>query len=123
MQINQNEPQYPVVPLEYDEIQVASAQMRPVHVDPSAPAKGIQANIDRMLYMCDWANTWPPRPDGVQLIAFLEFCINGMDTAWSRKQILDTVISVPGPETELLGKKAKELNCYICFANYSKDPD
>lgn len=123
MQNNQTEPQYPVVPLKYDEIRVAAAQMSPVHVDPLAPAKGIQANIDRMLYFCDWANTWPPSPQGVQLVVFPEFCINGIDTTWSRKQILNTVISVPGPETEQLGKKAKELNCYICFANYSKDPD
>ena len=116
-------PHYETVPLKYDEIRVACVQMNPKPVSLENPSEGINANIEHMCYMIDMANTWPPRPGGVQLIAFPEFAINGMDTSWSRKKIIDTVISLPGPETERLGEKAKEHDCYICFANYSTDPE
>ena len=114
-------PHYKVEPLKYDEITVAAVQMNPKPVDSRNPAKGIKENLERMLLLCDAAPTWPPGP--VHLIAFPEFTLTGFDTAWTREDWLRVAIMVPGPETELIGKKARELGCYIEFASHTQDPD
>jgi predicted amidohydrolase len=42
---------------------------------------------------------------------------------WTREEALRVAIDIPGPETERLGKKAKEYGCYISFGTYARDPD
>ncbi|MXW21621.1 MAG: hypothetical protein F4Z95_12525, partial [Gammaproteobacteria bacterium] len=42
---------------------------------------------------------------------------------WTREEVLRVAIEIPGPETEALGKKAKEYGCYITFGTYAKDAD
>lgn len=125
LQVEKSPGGYDVVPLEYDEIVVAAVQMNAGPVDPNDPEPGIQRNLERMLYLCDAATAWPPEFGGgpLKLIAFPEFTLSGYDTTWTREDWLRIATMVPGPETEAIGQKAKELDCYIEFANYTQDPD
>lgn len=97
--------------------------MNPKPVDSKNPAKGIKENLDHILSLCEKAFIWPPDPRGVQLLAFPEFTLTGFDTIRTRKEWLKIAIVVPGPETERIGQKAKELGCYIEFASHTQDPD
>jgi predicted amidohydrolase len=114
---------YKTVPLDHNEIRVAAVQMNPQLIDPQNPSKGIKANLNHMLDLCDSAIIWPPTPEPLHLLAFPEFTLTGFDTLWTREDWLRIAIMVPGPETERIGKKAKELNCYIVFASHTQDPE
>lgn len=114
---------YETVPLRYDEIRVACAQIDPQAVDLENPEEGIQANLEKMLHFVDIADTWPPHPNGVQLVVFPEFAINGLDTRYTLEELQRVCISIDGAEIRAIGEKAKERDCYISFANYSQDPD
>jgi predicted amidohydrolase len=52
-------------------------------------------------------------------LAFHEFPITGWDQ-WTRNEILSFAISLPGHETEAIGQKAKEHDCYISFGTYAQ---
>jgi predicted amidohydrolase len=58
-----------------------------------------------------------------QLLVFPEFCLTGVDTYWTREEWMKIAIMVPGPETDLIAKKAKELNCYITLGSHTQDRD
>ncbi len=116
-------PSYATVPLKLDEIRVAAVQMNSKPVDTRDPGKDINANLNHMLFLCEAAFTWPPDPRPINLIAFPEFTLTGFDTMRTREDWLRIAIMVPGPETERIGQKAKELGCYIEFASHTQDPD
>ena len=114
-------PNYDVVPLRRNEIRVAAAQMTTKLVDPKNPKKGIKENVEHMLFLVDAVQSWPiGRKD---LVCFPEFSLQGYDLSWTREDWLRVAIDLPGEETELIGKKAKELNCYIEFGCHTKDKD
>lgn len=110
---------YATVPLRQPEIQAAAIQSRVRAVDGNNPEPGLKANLEHMLKLIDKAQYYAGRKD---LLCFHEFPITGWDK-WSRKQALNIAREIPGPETEALGKKAKEYNCYITFGSYLKDKD
>ncbi len=112
---------YDVVPLKFDEIRVASIQMNPTPVDPKDPQKGIQQNLEHMLSLCDAAVMWPPDPRGVQLMVFPEFTLTGFNTLWTREDWMKIAIMVPGPETDRIGQKAKELGSHIVLSTHTRD--
>lgn len=115
---------YEVVPLVKDWINVAAVQMNPKGVDTSTPAtikKSVKENVDHMLELCDAAFYWPPGHK--DLLVFPEFSLTGFEVYWTRADWLNIAISVPGPETERIGEKAKALNCYIAFGAHTTDPD
>ncbi len=120
-------PNYEVVPLRSNTIGVIACQMNPKRdIDVNNPKKARRENLDKMLFMCDMAKVralqaamGPPTAD---LLVFPEFSITGYDGTWTRDDWQKVAIEVPGEETEILGKKAKELNCYIAFASHTKDP-
>ena len=110
---------YETIPLAKDTITVSVAQTRVQAVDASSPKSGLKDNLDHMLKAIDKTFHWNPPSDIVQ---FHEFPITGFDI-WTRKECERLSIEIPGPETELIGEKAKQYNCYIVFGSYVVDPD
>ncbi|MDE0130347.1 MAG: hypothetical protein OXQ86_12410 [Gammaproteobacteria bacterium] len=112
--------EYERVPLREDTVRVTAVQsiMRAVR-NTQNPGPEMKANLDHMIEMIDKANGFPGRQD---LICFHEQPIMGWNP-WTREEVLRVAIEIPGPETEALGKKAKEYGCYITFGTYAKDPD
>ena len=111
---------YERVPLRKDTVRVTAVQsiMRAVR-DTANPAREMKANLDHMLELIDQANGFGGPQD---LVCFHEQPIMGWNP-WTREEVLRVAIEIPGPETEALGKKAKEYGCYITFGTYAKDPD
>ena len=111
---------YAMVPLRKDALRVTAAQsiIRSVR-DTRNPAKDMKANVDHLLDMVDAANGFPGPQD---LVCFHEQPIMGWQP-WTLDEALRVAIEVPGPETEALGKKAKQHSCYISFGTYAKDKD
>jgi len=116
---------YETVPLEYDEIGVAAAQMNPGPVDARNPAKGIKANLERMLFLCEQANlmasAWPRGK--AHLAVFPEFTLTGYDFTWSTRDFLNVALDIEGEEIAAIGRKAKEQNLYIAFASHTREKD
>ena len=118
----ETKPAYDTLPLEKEEITVAAVQMNPESIDPKHPEAGIRKNMERMLYLCDASTVCFPigKKD---LLVFPEFIPNGFDTNRTREDWLRIAIMVPGPETELIGKKAKEIGSYIVFGSHIQDKE
>jgi predicted amidohydrolase len=79
----------------------------------------MQANVDHMIDLIDSANGFPGPQD---LVCFHEQPIQGWNP-WTLEETLRVAIDVPGPETEQLGRKAKQYGCYITFGTYARDKD
>ncbi len=111
---------YQRVPLRKDTVRVTAVQsmMRAVR-DTDNPQREMKANLDHMLDLIDKANGFGGPQD---LVCFHEQPIMGWNP-WTREQVLRVAIEIPGPETEALGKKAKEYGCYITFGTYARDAD
>ncbi len=110
---------YAVVPLAKETIRLAVVQTRVKAVNAKAPVKDLRENLKHMLRAIDRVFHFSAPADIVQ---FHEFPITGFDI-WSRKDILKLAIEVPGDETEAIGAKARQHNCYIVFGSYAVDPD
>ena len=88
-----------------------------------------ERNVQRMCDLVDLActRTFPAsfHPPQTKLVAFPEFSIGGEASPKTiTKEIQEYLaISIPGPETERLARKAKEHKCYIATANFENDPD
>jgi len=114
------DPDYAREPLRADRVRHMLIQSPDMAIDWRNPEKGRKKNLDYMLGLLDKANTWF---SGQQdLISFHEMPLHGFGE-WNRKQMLRVAVDLPGPETEALGKKAREMNCYISFGAYARDPD
>ena len=111
---------YERVPLRKDTVRVTAVQsiMRAVR-DTKNPAREMKANLNHMLDLIDQANGFPGPQD---LVCFHEQPIMGWNP-WTREEVLRVAIEIPGPETEALGRKAKEYGCYITFGAYARDAD
>ena len=111
---------YERVPLRKDTVRVTAVQsiMRAVR-NTQNPGPEMKANLDHMLELIDQANGFGGPQD---LVCFHEQPIMGWNP-WTREEVLRVAIEIPGPETEALGRKAKEHGCYITFGTYAKDPD
>lgn len=109
---------YDTVPLAKDVINLGVVQTRVRAVDGKNPARGLKQNLDHMLLSIDRAFYY----GSYDILQFHEFPITGWDK-WTRKESLRLAIELPGKETEIIGKKAKEYGCYIVFGSYVRDPD
>lgn len=111
---------YDRVPLRKDTVRVTAVQsiMRAVR-NTDNPGPEMKANLDHMLDLIDKANGFGGTQD---LVCFHEQPIMGWNP-WTREQVLRVAIEIPGPETEALGRKAKEYGCYITFGTYARDAD
>jgi len=112
-------PNYEVVPLRSETILVAALQMSAGLVDAKNPKPRIKENVERILWLLDCAH----RYGDVDLAITPELALQGLDARWTREEYLRIAIEVPGEETELIGKKAKEHNCYIVVSGYTREKD
>ncbi len=110
---------YPTEELRRDMIVASVVQTRVSGVDGANPDPDIRKNLDYFLECIDIAQGSGMPND---LLLFHEFPITGF-SEWSREQLYNLALEVPGPEIEEVGKKAKQYNCYIVFGTYAKDPE
>jgi hypothetical protein len=106
-------PNYETVPLRSDNIKVAVAQTTYRSIDANNAKQGIRKNLDHMLTFVDYVEMRHQR----DLIIFHEFPLQGSDIRWTREEQMKVAIEVPGEETEIIGQKAKQYNCYIEFGS------
>jgi len=106
-------PNYEVVPLRSDNTVVAVAQTTYRSINASNARVEIRKSLDHMLSFIDLMQARRHR----DLIVFHEFPLQGSDIRWTREEQMKVAIEVPGEETELLGQKAKQHNCYIEFGS------
>ena len=110
---------YPTVPLKKDVIAASVVQTRVQGVNGANPGPDLRRNLDYFLECIDIANGYGGPSD---LLLFHEFPITGF-SEWTREQHHEIAIEVPGPETEEVGKKARQYGCYVVFGTYAKDPE
>ena len=115
---------YTTLPLRSDEINVAIIQSKLMIFDPANAGKQKKEALERMLWLADQAQYWDLRRDiRKDLLVFHEFPLQGFHLTGTREEELRVAIDIPGPETEAIGKKARQYNCYICFGCYGKLKD
>lgn len=110
---------YETVPLGRASVNITLVQSRLPTVDVSNPQPGIKNNLQHMLDLFDQAQ------DGEKqdVVMFHELPLTALSFDWDRKQVQKVCIEVPGEETEVLSKKAREAKCYIIFGAYVRDKD
>ncbi len=120
---------YETVPLRQPAISVAAVQSRVRAVDVNNLKKTMGSNLDHVLSLIDIAQGSPDawnrerRWGGKQdLICLHEFPVQGFQP-WTRTELNKVAIELPGPESEAIGKRAREFGCYIAFGCYARDPD
>ena len=110
---------YDVVPLGKPSVRLGIVQTRVRGVRVDNLREDRQANLEHMLEQIDNAFHFGA---GADILFFHEFPITGFD-AWTRKEILQVAIEIPGEETEAISEKAKQYGCYIVFGSYARDTD
>jgi predicted amidohydrolase len=95
-----------------------------VHVfegaDPDAKERVVRANIERAAELIDYTQL-DPRSGKPRLVSFPEFFLSGVPEHKNYENYFARTITVPGPETEALGRKAREYGLYISGANLERD--
>lgn len=110
---------YDTVPLAKPTWTLGLAQTR-VHSFEAKDARiALKRNLDHMLESIDRSFYYGARPD---LLQFHEFPLQGW-RKWTRKEVNQLSIELPGPESEAIGRKCREYDTWIVFGAYVKDPD
>ncbi len=115
-------PNYEVKPLKQDHIAVCAMQMDTRPIDAGNPEPGVRANVEHLCEMVEGAMMWPTIAPK-QLFCFPEFCLTGLDYAWTRKQWLRISIDLEGEELKCIGRTAKALGCHIALACHIREQD
>ncbi|MCB1623091.1 MAG: hypothetical protein KDI32_00790, partial [Pseudomonadales bacterium] len=120
---------YDTVELRQPAINVSAIQSRVRTVDVKNLKPTMQANVDHVLRLIDYAQSRPEEwgPDNVwgakqDLICMHEFPLQGF-MPWTRTELNRIAFDLPGPETEAIGGRAKKYGCYIAFGCYAKEKD
>ena len=79
--------------------------------------EGLAHNLEQMTALTKRACSEGMKPD---FILFNEFPLTGYSDG-SREEKLKFTIEIPGPESDALGKVAKECDTYIIFGSYARD--
>ncbi|QOW21972.1 hypothetical protein INQ42_12340 [Lysobacter avium] len=110
----------------YDSVELAKpawtlalAQTRVHSFDAKDTKTALKRNLDHMLQSIDRSFYYGAKPD---LLQFHEFPLQGW-RKWTRKEVNQLSIEMPGPETEAIAKKCREYDTWIVFGAYVKDPD
>lgn len=111
---------YDTVPLAKDTISIGVVQSRVLAVDTANPAKKRRENVQHMCDLIDYANGFSGKKD---LLFFHEFPITGYNYKWNLADARRAAIEVPGEETEILARKAREHGTWLVFGSYVRDPD
>jgi len=111
---------YGVVPLEKDVITLKVIQTGVNSLQEyDDPKVGLKENLNHMIQMADLACNQDAKPD---ILLYHEFPLTGYSSG-ARVEKLKYTIEVPGPETEALGKVAKECDAYLIFGSYATDKE
>ena len=110
---------YATVPLAKDSWSLGVVQSRVIAVDAANPDKGRRSNVEHTCDLIDYASGFSGSKD---LLFFHEFPITGYNYKWSLAEARRVAIEVPGPETELLAKKARQYGTWLVFGSYVRDP-
>mgnify|MGYP001248885346 CR=1 FL=1 len=110
---------YPTIPLEKEVVVLKVVQNEPQLLQNAASIEeGLEENVRRMRYWINKACSEGKKPD---FILFNEFPLTGYSMG-TREEKLKFTITIPGPETEAIGKMAMECDTYIIFGSYARDP-
>lgn len=111
---------YPTIPLAKDTIVVKVLQTTVDSLsDFPTVEEGLDHNLKHMEAMAEKACTTGKKPD---FLLFHEFPLTGYSSG-SRTDKLKYTVQIPGPETERLGKVARDCDTYIIFGTYATDDD
>ena len=99
-----------------DAMSVVMVQFSPV---PATDAAGVKRNIKSIYEYVDRACAGFP---GVDLIVFPEYCTHGFAFD-PYAQHLRLASTIPGPETEAFGKKARENGVWLCVSAVERSHD
>ena len=81
--------------------------------------EGLDHNLTHMEAMAEKACTTGKKPD---FLLYHEFPLTGY-SGGSRTQKLKYTVEIPGPETQRLGKVARDCDTYIVFGTYATHVD
>ena len=118
MSVPRTLPNYEVVPLRSESITVGIVQSKIKTIEPGNK-QHIKDNLNHVLELIDRAQIGAGGPKK-DLLVFHEYPLQGFSFEWTREQALKMAIDIPGEETEAIGKKAKQYNCYIHTGCYGK---
>lgn len=111
---------YAAVPLAKDSWTLGVVQSRVIAVDTANPDKKRRENVAHMCDLIDYASGFSGKKD---LLFFHEFPITGYNYKWTLADARRMAIEIPGEETEVLAKKAREHGSWLVFGSYVRDPD
>ncbi|MDJ0657773.1 MAG: nitrilase-related carbon-nitrogen hydrolase [Xanthomonadales bacterium] len=121
--------QYETATLRQNAINVSAIQSRVRSVDVNNLKATTRANLDHVVKLINYAQGAPEAWGGERrwgskkdLICMHEFPIQGFQP-WTRKELYKVAFDLPGPETEVIGERAKHFGCYIAFGCYAKEKD
>jgi predicted amidohydrolase len=120
---------YATVPLRQESINVSAIQSRLMSIDVKNKAADLKRNLAHVTQLIDYAQgsgeewggerLWGSKQD---LLCMHEFPVQGFQP-WTRKELNQIAFELPGPETEVIGARAKKYGCYIAFGCYAKEKD
>ncbi len=111
---------YATVPLAKEAINLGVVQSRVIPVELANIKQSRRANVQHMVDLIDAANGFSGSKD---LLFFHEFPITGYYHKWNLADARKIAIELPGEESEILAKKAREYGCWLVFGSYVRDPD
>ena len=111
---------YDTVPLSKNSWTMGVMQSRVISVDTANPAPDRRANVQHMMDLIDYASGFSGPKD---LLFFHEFPITGYNYQWNLEEARRVAIEIPGEETEMLARKAREYGTWLVFGSYVRDPD
>jgi predicted amidohydrolase len=118
--VMQSDGGYAAVPLAKDSWSLGVVQSRVLAVDAASPAKKRRENVQHMCDLIDYASGFSGKKD---LLFFHEFPVTGYNYKWTLADARKVAIEIPGEETEILAKKAREHGSWLVFGSYVRDPD
>ncbi len=120
---------YATVPLRQDSINVSALQSRLMSIDLKNRDATLKRNLAHVVKLIDYAQSaapeWgPERRWGAKqdLICMHEFPIQGWQP-WNRAELQKIAFDLPGPESAVIGERAKHYGCYVAFGCYARDKD
>jgi hypothetical protein len=106
---------YETVPLRQSSINVAAIQSRVRAVDIRNLKRSMQANLDHVVKLINYAQGSPEAWDGERrwgakqdLICMHEFPVQGFQP-WTRRELNQIAFELPGPEVEVIAERAKHF--------------
>lgn len=121
--------EYAKTALRQEAINVSAIQSRLLSVDVKNREATMKRSLSHVVKLIDYAQgsgeewggqrLWGAKQD---LICMHEFPIQGFQP-WNRAELNKIAFELPGPESEVIGARAKHYGCYIAFGCYARDKD